>query len=311
MPYAIPFPDIGTELFAIDIGGFTLALRWYALAYIVGIALGWWAVLSVIRRPRLWGIDGPPVDAKQVEDLVTWIVLGVILGGRLGFVLFYQPTHYLANPTEILMVWKGGMSFHGGFLGVVIAAWAFARRHGVPTLPLADALALAVPPGLFLGRLANFTNGELWGRPTELPWGVIFPGQTAQSCGEVVGLCARHPSQLYEAALEGILLGLVMIWLVWRRGALRRPGLVTGTFLTGYGVARFAVEFVRQPDAQFIAPGNPLGHAIHGWDIGLTMGQVLSVPMIAVGLWLIIRTRQGTSPGDIRPVAGSRLDEGR
>lgn len=182
------------------------------------------------------------------------------------------------------------MSFHGGFLGVVIAGLWYARRSGIAPLALGDLMAAVTPIGLFLGRIANFINAELWGRATTLPWGVAFPGDAAQSCA-IVDVCARHPSQLYEAALEGALLLAVLTYLVWRKGWLNRPGAITGAFLTGYGMARFAVEFLRQPDAQFVTDGNPLGLALHigGW--GLTMGQVLTLPMLAVGVWLIARAR--------------------
>ena len=255
--------------------------------------------------PRLWGAGGPPLASARLEDLATWIVLGVVLGGRLGFVLFYQPAYYAANPAEALMVWQGGMSFHGGMLGVAAALVGFSLRHRVPLLPLADLLALATPIGLFLGRLANFVNGELWGRPTDLPWAVIFPGAAAQDCAGVAGLCARHPSQLYEALLEGALLGAVLLWLAWRRGAFQRPGLLTGVFLMGYGTARALVELVRQPDAQFAGPGNPLGHALQLGQAGLTMGQILSLPMIAAGLWLALRAVRG--PRSRRDRAGPNL----
>jgi phosphatidylglycerol:prolipoprotein diacylglycerol transferase len=188
------------------------------------------------------------------------------------------------------------MSFHGGFLGVVVAAWLYCRQQGIPMLPTADALAVATPPGLFLGRLSNFINAELWGRPTTLPWGVAFPGEAAQTCEGVVGICARHPSQLYEAALEGLLLGLLLLWLVWRQGWLKRPGQTAGLFFAGYGLARFFVEFFRQADAQYIGPDNPLGHVVQFGPAGLSMGQVLSLPMIFGGLALIwlARRRTGT-----------------
>jgi len=234
---------------------------------------------------------------EQVEDLLTWIILGVILGGRLGFVLFYQPGYYLSHPSEILRIWQGGMAFHGGLLGVIVAAWAYARRHGVSKLQMADLVAYTVPAGLLLGRLANFINAELWGRPTDLPWGVAFPGQAAQACGQALGeLCARHPSQLYEGAMEGLLLGAVLIWLTWRRQSLLRPGLNLGVFLAGYGLARFIVEFFRQPDAQFVTPGNPLGLAWQLGGYGLTMGQALSVPMIALGLYFALRRKPSPDP---------------
>jgi len=206
--------------------------------------------------------------------------------------MFYQPAYYLANPSEILMVWQGGMSFHGGALGVIFAAFVYTGRHGIARISAGDLVALGIFPGLLLGRISNFINAELWGRPTDLPWGVAFPGQAAQLCPEVIGICARHPSQLYEALLEGAVLGALLVWLVWRRGAFHTPGLVMGTFLAGYGIARFAVEFVRQPDAQFVTAGNPLGLA---WEIGgygLTMGQILCLPMMAVGLYFILRARR-------------------
>ena len=220
------------------------------------------------------------------------MVLGVILGGRLGYVLFYNPGYFLSRPQEIVMIWQGGMSFHGGLLGVITACVLFARARGIAWLSLADVLCMATPPGLFLGRIANFINAELWGRPTDLPWGVIFPGELAQYCPGIAGACARHPSQLYEAALEGLFLGAVLLWLVFRRGALKRPGKVAGTFFAGYAVSRFLVEFVRQPDVQFVTPDNPLGLALHVQGYGLTMGQLLSLPMLVFGLWLIWRARR-------------------
>jgi phosphatidylglycerol---prolipoprotein diacylglyceryl transferase len=286
----IPFPDIGPEIFSREIFGITFALRWYALAYIAGLLIGWQLVKRAVLTPRLWA-GTPPMTEEQVERLLTWVILGVILGGRLGFVLFYRPEYYAANPAEIPMVWKGGMSFHGGFLGVVVAGIWFCRREKIAMLSVGDLMAMAVGPGLLLGRIANFINAELWGRPTTLPWGVAFPGEAAQTCIGVTGVCARHPSQLYEAALEGLLLGAVLLWMAWRGGAFRFPGRVMGVFLAGYGIARFAVEFVRQPDADFISPGNPLGLAYHIGGYGLTMGQTLSLPMIAVGLWFALRAR--------------------
>lgn len=290
---AIPFPPLSPELFSISIGSFEFALRWYALAYIVGILLGWQLATAAVRRARLWLDEQPPMTPEQVEQLMTWVILGIILGGRLGFVLFYQPVYYLANPAEIPMIWHGGMSFHGGLLGVIVAVLAFCVKNRIPLMPAGDMIALAVPPGLLLGRLANFVNAELWGRPTDLPWGVIFPGEAAQACGQAAGaLCARHPSQLYEAGLEGILLGGLLIWLAFARGALKRPGTVAGTFFAGYGLARFLVEFVRQPDAQFVSPGNPLGLAWHVGGYGLTMGQMLSLPMILIGLGLLVYARR-------------------
>ncbi|MHA7887895.1 prolipoprotein diacylglyceryl transferase [Roseicyclus sp.] len=304
MPFAIPFPDLSPELFAIEIGSFRFALRWYALAYIAGLLAGWWLIVQAVKRPALWPGDSAPMQPAQVEGLLTAVVLGVILGGRLGYVLFYQPGYYLQNPAEILMVWQGGMAFHGGLIGVAVAAFIFCRMNKVPPLQVADAMSMVVPIGLGLGRLSNFINGELWGRPTDVSWGVIFPGPAAQDCPGPVGIvatelgqmCARHPSQLYQVALEGLVLGAVMLWLAWRRGWLKTPGALTGMFFTIYGLARFAVEFVRQPDAQFVGPENPIGFAIAlSPSVGLTMGQLLSLPMIALGLWLVASRRRGAA----------------
>lgn len=293
MRAALSFPDISSEAFSFTIFGFELALRWYALSYIVGIIIGWRLVVLTVRRAHLWPNDTAPMDTKQVEDLATWVILGVILGGRLGFVLFYQPAYYLSHPSEILMVWQGGMSFHGGLIGVIIACVAFSRRNGIPWLQVADVLCMVTPVGLLLGRIANFTNAELWGRPTELPWGVVFPGAAAQDCaGVAVGLCARHPSQLYEALLEGLILLAVLVYLAYRRGALKKVGSITGLFFVGYGLGRFVVEFVRQPDAQFVSPGNPLGLAWHMDGVGLTMGQILCIPMILFGIYMFVRARR-------------------
>ena len=287
----LPFPDISPDIFSINLFGMTFALRWYALAYIAGLVIGWRIVTALVRRPALWR-DGPPMSAEQVERLLTWIILGIIIGGRMGFVLFYQPAQFLANPAQILRVWEGGMSFHGGFLGVVVATLIFCRKERIPLLPAADALAVATPPGLLLGRIANFINAELWGRPTTLPWGVAFPGEAAQTCEGVIDICARHPSQLYEAGLEGLILGGVLLVLVFRRGWLKRPGPTFGLFLAGYGAARFFVELFRQADAQFITPDNPMGYVLQLGPAGLSMGQLLSLPMILGGLMLIALARR-------------------
>ncbi|WP_299604261.1 prolipoprotein diacylglyceryl transferase [uncultured Tateyamaria sp.] len=292
MTGALPFPDISPEIFSISLFGMELALRWYALAYIVGIIIGWRLVVMALKAPRLWPNQTPPLSPGQTEDMLTWIILGVLLGGRIGYVLFYQPGTYLSDPLSIIAIWEGGMSFHGGMLGVILAFWLYTRRHKLPLLTTADAVAIGTPPGLLLGRMANFINAELWGRPTELPWGVVFPGQAAQYCPDIVGACARHPSQLYEAFLEGFVLLVVLLWMAWRRDGFKKPGLLTGVFLAGYGISRFLVEFVRQPDAQFISEGNPLGLAWHIGGYGLTMGQILSLPMILLGLWLITRARR-------------------
>lgn len=283
----IAFPKLSPEIFSFELWGMTLALRWYALAYIVGLLIGWRLILLAIRTKHLWPA-APVMTPEQLERLLTWVIAGVILGGRLGYVLFYQPGYFLQNPALILRVWQGGMSFHGGFLGVVVAGMIFCRRNGLSMLSTGDMMAMVAPIGLLLGRIANFINAELWGRATDLPWGVAFPGDAAL-CGGVV--CGRHPSQLYEAVLEGVVLGSLVLNAVWRAGWLARPGRVMGLFVAGYGLARFAVEFVRQPDAQFATVGNPLGLAwqVNGW--GLTQGQALSLPMIAVGLWFLLRAR--------------------
>ena len=288
----IAFPNISPEIFSITIFGIELALRWYALAYIIGLILGWRIAVLAANRPALWRNNLSPIEAVQVEDLLTWVIVGVILGGRLGYVLFYQPVHFLYHPLEIVMIWKGGMAFHGGLAGVCVAAYLFFRRNLVPYASGADLLALAAPAGLLLGRVANFINAELWGRATDLPWGVIFPGEAAQACGQITGLCARHPSQLYEAVLEGLLLGGLLLFLAFKKAALKKPGLITGIFFAGYGIARCFVELVRQPDAHFQSPENPLGYVFELAGLGITMGQILSLPMIAVGLFLISRARR-------------------
>ena len=260
-PLALPFPAFDPVL--IQIG--PLAIRWYALAYIVGILGGWIYARAIIRAERLW--DGkPPLTVVDFDDFILWVTLGIILGGRLGYVLFYNPAHFAQHPLEALQLWKGGMSFHGGFLGCVLAVILFARRRGISILSLGDLTCAVAPIGLFLGRIANFINGELWGRATDVAWAVIFPGG---------GLVPRHPSQLYEAALEGLLL-LVVLALAIRAGALKRPGLILGAFMLGYGAFRSFAELFREPDPQ-------LGFL---WG-GLTMGMLLSLPLILVGAILI------------------------
>lgn len=286
MLLALTFPQIDPVLVSVEIFGREIALRWYALAYIAGLVLGWRYVAALCARPALWG-GTSPMEPRRAEDLLTWMVIGVILGGRLGFVLFYQPVHYLSNPAEILAVWRGGMSFHGGFLGVIAAVAGFAARNGIDAFRLGDAVAAAAPIGIFFGRIANFINGELWGRPTTMPWGVVFPG--AECPPDWTGVCARHPSQLYQAGLEGLALGLLLFWAI-RRGALAHRGRVIALFLAGYGLARVIVEGFRQADAQFVTPDNPFGHVARLGDWGLTMGQVLSLPMLAAGLILLVLT---------------------
>ena len=296
LPLALPFPEISPELISFPLFGMTFAIRWYALAYIAGILIGWRLVAQLLRRPALWPGDKAPMDHEQLEAFLTWAILGVIIGGRLGFVLFYNPSVYLADPLAVLRLWDGGMAFHGGLLGVVVAAILFARRHGVPMGSLADALALATPPGLFLGRIANFINAELWGRPTEAPWGVTFPTMCQDSLLQGCPVegdwfyygteVPRHPSQLYESALEGLVLGIILMLLAYR-GGLKRPGLLAGLFFAGYGAARMFVELFREADRQFITAENPLGHVVALGPVGLTMGQLLSLPMLLGGLLVV------------------------
>jgi phosphatidylglycerol:prolipoprotein diacylglycerol transferase len=260
---AIPFPALDPVL--VSFGPFVL--RWYALAYIGGLLIGWWLTRRLVSNPALWG-GTAPMKPADLDDALFWIALGVILGGRLGFVLLYNFDYYSQHPLDALMVWRGGMSFHGGFLGTVVAMILFARSRGIPTWSLFDLVAATVPIGLFLGRIANFINSELWGRVTDVPWGVIFPNGGPEP---------RHPSQLYQAGLEGICL-FVMAMIAIRLGALRRPGLLAAMFATGYGIARSIGELFRQPDPQ-------IGFL---WG-GLTMGMLLSFPMIAIGVIFIVR----------------------
>jgi phosphatidylglycerol:prolipoprotein diacylglycerol transferase len=266
MLFALPFPMIDPVLF--EIGPF--ALRWYALAYIAGIVLGWWLARRMVALA--------PVVAtrEQVDDFVTWATLGVILGGRLGYVLFYRPGYFLMQPWEALYVWQGGMAFHGGMLGVILAALWFCRLQGLSPLAFGDRVAPVVPIGLFFGRLANFINGELWGRVSDAPWAMVFPGGGPEP---------RHPSQLYQAGMEGLLLFALLQALVRIPGLRARPGFLTGMFLAGYGIARIIGECFREPDAH-------LGFLL----AGATMGQLLSLPMVAIGLLLVLRSR--------RPAAG-------
>lgn len=255
---ALSYPEIDPII--VQLGPF--AIRWYALAYIAGLVIGWRFLIRFSRMP------GSHVTPQQADDFLVWATLGIIFGGRLGYVFFYKPLYYLSNPQEIFMVWQGGMSFHGGFLGVVLAAYLFSRKQKIPPLALADMLATVAPIGLFFGRIANFINGELYGRVTEAPWGIIFPNG---------GPLPRHPSQLYEAALEGLVL-FILIYGLRKSNLSNKPGLLTGTFLLGYALARGFVELFRQPDAH-------LGFLIGG----MTMGQLLSIPMIIIGLYLILR----------------------
>jgi len=272
---AFQFESLGLSPIALDLG--ILQIRWYSLAYIAGILIGWWYLLKLLDQP------GAPMARRHADDLVFYATLGILIGGRLAYVTFYQPSIW-AHPMDVLKLWEGGMSFHGGVLGVSAAIIWMSWRNGLHWLRVHDYVACAVPFGLFFGRLANFVNGELWGRPTDLPWGVIFP-----ATGDGI---PRHPSQLYEAGLEGILLFGVMAFLFWRTNARYQPGKLVGTFLLGYGLSRFLVELVRQPD-------RGLEHL--SW--GLTMGQTLTIPMIAGGLYLIV-TAAGRRQR-VEPVAGA------
>ena len=260
LPYlAIPYPLIDPVL--VNIGPFPI--RWYALAYVAGLVAGWATTRYLVGLDRLWAPGQPRPSVLSIDDLVVYIALGIILGGRIGYVLFYNLPFFLANPLEIPKLWAGGMAFHGGLVGAVLGLWVFARRVRVPMLTVADVVAAGVPFGLLFGRLANFIKPELWGRVTDVPWGMIFPGG---------GPLPRHPSQLYEAGLEGVVLVLALA-LVIRAGGLRRPGLTAGLFALGYGLARITVEFFREPDPQ-------LGFLFGG----ATMGMLLSLPLLAVGL---------------------------
>jgi phosphatidylglycerol---prolipoprotein diacylglyceryl transferase len=259
---------------AIGIG--PIAIRWYALAYIGGIVLGWIYARSLVRNARLWS-GAPPMTLPQLDDFILWVTLGIILGGRTGYVLFYNLPFFVEHPAEILELWKGGMSFHGGFLGCVAAVMLFCRQNGISILSLGDITTAVGPIGLFLGRIANFINSELWGRPADpaLPWAMVFPNGGPEP---------RHPSQLYEAGLEGIVLFTLLAVMI-RYGALKRPGLILGSFIAFYGLARIVGEHFREPDAQ-------LGFL---WG-GLTMGMLLSLPMVIAGGILIVLAWRRKAP---------------
>ena len=283
----IPFPDISPEIFSLSFGDFEFSLRWYAVSYVAGFMVAIFLMRFFIRRESLWKYRTPPMEGEQAEGFLTYLILGVIVGGRLGYVFFYNFTYYLENPVDIIRVWDGGMAFHGGFIGVVLAVIFYTKYNGIPLLSAADLIAIATPPGLMFGRIANFINAELWGRPTDVTWGVIFPGERAQNCPEIIGDCARHPSQLYEAGLEGLLLFSILLCLAFI-GLFRKPGFITGVFILGYGVCRYIVEFFRVADPQFLSPENPLGYIYRVGDFGVTMGQLLSLPMIFVGSLFIL-----------------------
>lgn len=271
---ALHFDSLGLSKVALDLGFFQI--KWYSLAYIAGIVLGWWYLLKLLAQP------GAPMTRRHADDFVFYATLGIILGGRLGYVLFYKPI-MLANPIEVVKLWEGGMSFHGGAIGVTLAILWMAWREKLSWLRVHDYVACCVPFGLFFGRLANFVNGELWGRgPTDVPWAMVFPDG---------GDIARHPSQLYEAGLEGILLFLILWFFFWKTDARYQPGKLVGVFLTGYGAFRFFVEFFRQPDA-----------GLEDLFLGLSRGQQLCVPMILLGLILVF-TAKGRRKR-VEPTAG-------
>ena len=263
---AIPFPPLNPIAF--QIGPF--AVHWYALAYVVGLLFATWYMKSLVTFPKLWGATRPTLTTEQVDDLFLWFLIGVIGGGRLGYVLLYKPMFYLSHPLEIFKTWDGGMSFHGGFLGVVVACWLWGRRNGVALDRLLDLAAAVSAVGLGLGRLANFINAELWGRPSDLAWAVIFPGDNF----------GRHPSQLYEALLEGLVLFFVVRIATHRYAVLQHPGRAAGIFAVGYGLSRIFAEYFREPDAHL------------GYFAGVfTMGMLLSLPLVLAGLWLLARSR--------------------
>jgi phosphatidylglycerol---prolipoprotein diacylglyceryl transferase len=269
----IPFPDIDPVAFAIG----PLSVHWYGLAYVAGIMLGWLYARRLVSDPALWKDGQPPMTKAHLDDFLVWAAAGIVIGGRTGYVLFYDLPVYAADPWKALQIWNGGMSFHGGLIGSTLAMLIFARRNQIPVWSMFDTVATVVPLGLFFGRIANFINGELWGRLSSMPWAIVFP---------TGGPFPRHPSQLYEAGLEGIVLLLVLGVMALGFKALRVPGTISGTFVIGYALSRIFVEFFREPDAQL---GYLLGT---NW---LTMGQVLSLPMIALGIWAIVRARRAAA----------------
>jgi phosphatidylglycerol:prolipoprotein diacylglycerol transferase len=274
----LPFPNFDPVL--VHIGPF--AIRWYALAYIAGILLGWRYGVALSRNPRLWRGATPSANDRQIDDLVLWITLAILIGGRLGSVIFYNTDLIWTNPLEIFEPWKGGMAFHGALIAVVVALVIFARIHKLDLVRLGDMTAPCVPFGLFFGRLANFVNGELWGRPTTLPWGVIFPR---------AGPEPRHPSELYEAGLEGIVLFLILRWGTHGAKLLPRRGALVGLFLTFYAIFRISLENVREPDR-----GMP------NFPLGLTMGMILSIPMLFAGLAFLY---YASRPSALAPIAST------
>lgn len=263
---AIAYPEINPIAFSIG----PLDVRWYGLAYVAGILIGWYYARKLASRPGLWANNKSPITLEQLDDFVFYAAIGIVVGGRVGYVMFYEPDRFLQNPLWLFAVNQGGMSFHGGFLGTTIAMIWFARKHAIPLWSLFDIIAAQAPIGLFFGRIANFINGELWGRITDVPWAMIFP---------TGGPFTRHPNQLYEAGLEGITLFIILATCIFGGKFLKRPGLLTGVFVSGYASFRIFIEFFREPDQQ-------LGFLYGGW---LTMGMVLSLPMLLAGLWAAIR----------------------
>jgi len=272
---ALPFPNINPVL--VEFGPFfgfgPLKIHWYGVGYVVGILFGWWYAQRLLTNAKLWRDGKAPFGPELIDDLLVYAALGIVLGGRIGYILFYNLQHYLANPLEMLALQDGGMSFHGGFLGCTLAMILLARSRGVSVWSLFDVIAAGTPVALGLVRVTNFINQELWGAPTDMPWGVVFP-----NAGDSV---PRHPSQIYEALLEGLVLFLVLRFLTHPLRKLRRPGFVAGAFVTGYGLARIFVEFFRLPDRQ-------IGYLAGDW---LTMGMVLSLPLLLVGLWAMATAR--------------------
>ena len=262
------------EIDPIALGLGPLQIHWYGLMYLLAFGSAW--MLGGYRARKM----GSGWSEKQLSDLIFYCAIGVILGGRMGYVLFYHFDYFLQDPLWLFAIWEGGMSFHGGLLGVVAVILWFSRREGKTLLQLGDFVAPLVPLGLAAGRIGNFIGGELWGRATDQSWGVIFPRAGDQ--------LARHPSQLYQATLEGALLGLILLYITFARGALKTRGLVTGVFVLGYGAARFIVEQFRQADAQFVSPDNPFGHVF----LSLTMGQILSLPMVLIGAAIVLWARR-------------------
>ncbi|CAN7249870.1 MULTISPECIES: prolipoprotein diacylglyceryl transferase [Brucella] len=269
---ALAFPNIDPVIFSVG----PLAVHWYGLGYVVGIMFAWWYGKKLLRNHRLWGNNQPPMQPEALDDFVIWAALGVVLGGRIGYVLFYNFSYYLSNPLAIPAVWDGGMSFHGGILGTTIAMIWFARSRGIKVWSMFDVIAAGVPVGLGVVRVANFINSELWGRVSDVPWAFYFPNGGPEP---------RHPSQLYEAFLEGFVLFFVLLLLVWVGKKLKAPGFIAGTFVLGYGLSRIIVEFFREPDAQ-------LGYLFGGW---LTMGMILSLPMVLIGLWAMWRANRAAA----------------